>query len=153
MTSKTQETMKCEHEFIDLFHREFCSKCKKFKSDLQPEAQPQQEGEMPEDVRRKVNEHINENCQGGRIRRRFYTEGAEWMYKHLQSQLSTLTAENAKLKEENEDLKYRNGLGDIGLNAVKDENAKLWKALKDEVKRFCSCRMYQCRRNSSLQSG
>jgi hypothetical protein len=48
---ETQETMKCQHEFIDLFHREFCSKCKKFKtaSDLQPEAQPQQEGEEVED--------------------------------------------------------------------------------------------------------
>lgn len=162
MTNKTQETMKegnkfkpcggcgathprercinCFHDFGDgkPTHDFLGNSLTASPSPKQTEAQPQQEGEVDITVPLKVNKSTDYQC----------VTPDNWQ--SLQSQLSTLTAENAKLKERNNmlasdflakalpeeitDANRKIASLLISCSNFKSENAKLWKALEEVVK-------------------
>jgi hypothetical protein len=134
MTSKTQETMSIASKCACGKHLYYCGNDCPFAnpfdmnpaaapSPKQPEAQPQQEGE-----KQAIIEHMAETQRQ-----------SDKLIQGQLRQLSTLTAENAKLKEQVKKLDEENEtMSDYldKLEARKDqENAKLWKALEEEVKR------------------
>jgi regulator of replication initiation timing len=116
----------------------------------QPEAQPQQEGEEGRVIN--IPEVIYLQLQDGLLETEVdfnQLAGVTWCQDRindtdvayvLQSQLSTLTAENAKLKDRLTD--------QFNINVhLQDENAKLWKALEEEYKyhlRFVSESSVSC---------